>query len=278
MIKRTDPSPEGGPNTETSAPVPADARTPDEGAPRFRPHLRSFAGPLDLLLYLIQKNEVDIFDIPIADVLEQYLQHVEVLERNGLLDLLDAGEFLVMASRLMEIKSRMLLPDMDAADDELLEEELEDPRLSLVEQLLEYREIKERAVLLEESHAQWSRRYDHPADDLPELEHTLDLTESTTWDLCAAFDRVVAEARRDDTKVIPFDDTPVEVIIQGIQERLEAAAEGSLRFRELFTPEMGLAYLISHFLALLEMARMQMVYVTQEAEFGEIVLTRRLLA
>ena len=268
MIKRTDDHSGGTPATEATA----------DGTPRFRPRLRTFAGPLDLLLYLIQKHEVDIFDIPISEVLEQYLSHLGMLERNGLLDLLDAGEFLVMASRLMEIKSRMLLPDVDACDDELLEEELEDPRLSLVEQLLEYREIKERAVLLEESHCQRSQRYERLAGDLPELEHTLDLTESSTWDLCAAFDRVIAEARRDRTKVIPFDDTPVEVIIQGIQERLEAAPEGRLRFRELFTPDMGLAYLISHFLALLEMARMQMLYVTQDSEFGEIMLTRRVLS
>ena len=108
-----------------------------EADAHFKPSLDVYSGPLDLLLYLIHKNEVDILDIPIARILDQYLEHLRILERSGQLDLFEAGEFLVMAARLMEIKSRMLLPNAPSVDDdEPLEEELVDPRRSLVEQLL----------------------------------------------------------------------------------------------------------------------------------------------
>ena len=250
-----------------------------EEKPAFRPTVASFAGPLDLLLYLLHKNEVDIFDIPIVEILEQYMEHVGQLERAGILDLVEAGEFLLMGSRLMEIKSRMLLPDDTVGvEDEALEEELTDPRLSLVEQLLEYRDIKERAVLLEQRHDEWSRRYDRPPERIPKPEgETLELAKTTVWDLCAAFDRVLEDAKgaAESVQVIPIDDTPIEELIQGIRTRLETASDGSIGFRDLFRPELGPAVLIANFLALLEMCRLHLIRVKQEQELGEIRLTLR---
>ena len=143
MIRRTDDVPSLPPAAE-SAPFEI-----DDSSSAFHARLSEFGGPLDLLLYLIHKNEVDIFDIPIAEILGQYLEHIRVLQKNGLLRLNEAGEFLVMAARLMEIKSKMLLPAPEIEQDEVLEEELEDPRRSLVVELLAYRETKERAILLE---------------------------------------------------------------------------------------------------------------------------------
>ncbi|MCI0652054.1 MAG: segregation/condensation protein A [Planctomycetes bacterium] len=247
--------------------------------PSFQPRVESFAGPLDLLLYLIHKNEVDIFDIPIAEILEQYLAHVKILERHRLIDLGEAGAFLVMASRLMEIKSRMLLPELAAAEDEgLLEEEIVDPRLSLVEQLLEYKEIKERAVMLERVHEEWASRYERPLAELPPPPpDTLDLSAINVWDLCAAFQRVLADARTEAVAVIEIDDTPIEEIIASIQRRLEENASGTLSFDAVFRPALGRAGLISHFLALLEMARLHLIWITQESDLGEILVTRRIL-
>src|SRR4029453_12051176 len=108
----------------------------------FRPALETYRGPLDLLLYLIKKDEVDIFDIPILRIVEQYQLYLELLKD---LDPNACGEFLVMAAHLMEIKSKLLLPreELDEA------EEMEDPRIELVRQLLEYKKYKERALLLE---------------------------------------------------------------------------------------------------------------------------------
>ncbi len=271
MIQKLDPP-------EVPAPPPAPAGAPGGEPPPFRPQLPAFSGPLDLLLYLIQKNEIDIFDIPIVEILTQYLTHVELLERNGVLDLAQAGEFLVMASRLMEIKSRMMLPDLAAAEDDgMLEEELEDPRGSLVEQLLEYRAIKERAVMLERVHEEWAARYHRPSLELPSPPDTLDLGRTTVWDLCAAFERLLAETRGEPVKVITIDDTPIEVIIRGMQQQLESSPGGALPFGTLFRAEMGRARLISHFLALLEMCRLHLVWVTQEREFGEILITLRVI-
>ena len=236
----------------------------------FQPHLDSFAGPLDLLLYLIHKNEIDIFDIPIHTILDQYLGHLEELQSAGKLDLANAGEFLVMASRLMEIKSRMLLPSHSALDDdEPLEEEVEDPRRSLVEQLLEYRDIKEKAMLLQEAHFQRQQRFErlqHLMIEDPEAR--LDVGNSTVLDLCAAFQRVLQDltTRRGAVRVIEMEDIPLEDVIQRISDRLLALSGEPLSFRSLFEGGMSVTILISHFLAVLEMARLRVIRVRQDSD------------
>jgi len=146
------PQPSGP--SEADVPLPgghsADAETPrmnpwEDG---FCTELEQYSGPLELLLYLIHRNEIEILDIPVAQVLEQFLAHVTAAQQASTLDLGQAGDYLVMGARLFEIKCRMLSPDLIEAEDDLLEEELEDPRQSLVEQLLDYRDFKERAQLL----------------------------------------------------------------------------------------------------------------------------------
>ncbi|HNS00627.1 MAG TPA: segregation/condensation protein A, partial [Planctomycetota bacterium] len=127
----------------------------------FRTTLENFTGPLDLLLYLIRKDEIDILAIPIAQVLEQYEQFVRFLAD---IDVNLAADYLVMATTLMEIKSRMLLPPAPGAEDE---EELEDPRAELVKQLLEYRTYKERALDLARKLEEQARRYKRTTTELP---------------------------------------------------------------------------------------------------------------
>src|SRR5438105_1657959 len=116
-------------------------RTKDEGRMDYRVDLPVFRGPLDLLLYLVKRNEVDVCDIPIARIAEQFRAYLDVLQ---LIDVELAGDFLVMAATLMEIKSRMLLPRGEESA-----EEDEDPRLELVRQLIEYKKYKDAAALLE---------------------------------------------------------------------------------------------------------------------------------
>ena len=126
---------------------------------RFRVQLDAYHGPVDLLLYLVRQHELDITDLPIAVITEQYLNYVAVLEQ---IDVNAVGDFLEMASSLIEIKSRMVLPGEDEVEDEL-----EDPRQELVRRLLEYRQYRDAASMLEERARQWSERFPRLASDLP---------------------------------------------------------------------------------------------------------------
>jgi segregation and condensation protein A len=208
--------------------------------------LESFYGPLDLLLFLVKRNEVDVLDIPIARLAEQFLDHLRGLHE---LDVEFAGEFLVMAATLMEIKSRMLLPG-DAA---LPEEEQQDPRRELVKQLLEYRKIKDAAAALEERAEQQGTRIARL--ELPELSSPGEqrVRSVELWDLVSAFARLMRETQSLQTTTIAVDDTPQHVYETQITERVRK--EGRVKFREIFTPPYHKARLIGIFLAILELIR-----------------------
>ncbi len=251
-----------------------DSASEDSGESRFKPQLDAYAGPLDLLLYLIHKNEVDILDIPISTILDQYLEHLRWLDANDKLDLFEAGEFLVLAARLMEIKSRLLLPNTGTGEEEeVLEEELIDPRHSLVEQLLEYKEIKERAILLEDVYRRRSLRYERPPEDLPEaLPDTLDLGSVSVWDLAAALQRALADAAvRERVAIIEVEDRPIEEVMHEVRTKLTIAS-GTLSFSELFDPSLGRRGLIGYFLAVLELCKVRILTVEQSDPHGEIQL------
>ena len=231
----------------------------------FSAHLEEYSGPLELLLYLIHKNEVDILDIPIAQVLEQFLRHITQARELGQLDLRTTGEYLVMSARLIEIKSRMLSPQLLEEEDDLLEEELEDPRRNLVEQLLEYRDFKERALLLQEAHRRRSLGYERVQDGMPPPPPgTLDLSEASSLDLSAAFQRVLDLLReRSAFSVIQGEEIPIEQSMGEILSTLKARPDKALSFEELFPVERGMAGAISTFLALLELARMHQLKMVQ---------------
>ena len=184
-----------------------------------------------------------------------------------------------MAARLMEIKSKMLLPAPEIEEDQALEEELEDPRRSLVVELLAYRETKERAILLEEAYRERSLRFENPRMDLPAPPpNTLDLAEASVWDLSLAFQRILDEAaRREAVHVVEPEDLPLDEVIRRIRQGLDQSEGGSLALTELCSPALGVHGLISYFLGLLEMTRMRLITVTQSGEFGEIRLTQRVL-
>src|SRR3954447_2818262 len=240
--------------------------TPDA----FAVKLTNFEGPLDLLLHLIRKHELDIHDIPIALITAQYLEAIALMHEMNL-DV--AGEFLVMAATLIHIKSKMLLPRPETAA--ALEGEEEDPRDALVRRLLEHQKFKAAAELLHEREqlrsAQWlgpdERVAELAGDDYePELEVDL-------FSLLSAFQSVVTRAKLRPKVLLPPEQMPVEVRIEQLLDRLsETDACG---FEELFADVNDRGGLIVTFLALLEMIRLKLVRVFQSGSFGPIRIYKR---
>jgi segregation and condensation protein A len=233
-------------------------------------HLDNFEGPLDLLIHLIRKNEVNIYDIPIALITRQYLDTIQLMQE---LNLDVAGEFLVMAATLIHIKSKMLLPRPDTAAG--VDGEVEDPRDALVRRLLEHQKFKAAAELLHEREqlraAQWLRpdeRVAQIAGDEYEPELEVDL-----YSLLTAFQAVVQRAKQRPKVLLPPEQVPVEVRIEQLLTRLsEHEAYG---FDELFSDVDDRAGLIVTFLALLEMIRLKLVRVFQSGSFGPIRVYKR---
>jgi segregation and condensation protein A len=230
--------------------------------------LANFEGPLDLLLHLIKKNEVNIYDIPIKRITQQYLEYIDLMQE---LNLDVAGEFLVMAATLIHIKSRMLLPRPDPAQ----EDPEEDPREALVRRLLEHQKFKAAAELLHEREtlrsAQWTRA-DGPiaeiAGEAPEPEVEVDL-----FSLISAFRAVVERARQRPKMYLPGEQMPIEDRIEQLLTRLsETEACG---FEDLFGDVQTRAGLIVTFLALLEMIRLKLVRVFQSGGMGPIRVYKR---
>jgi segregation and condensation protein A len=231
-------------------------------------HLANFDGPLDLLLHLIRKHELDIYDIPIALVTKQYLDYLDLMQE---LDLDVVGEFLVMAATLIHIKSRMLLPRADPKQDD----PEEDPRDALVRRLLEHQRFKAAAELLHEREiqrsAQWGRPDERVAEvvgEAPEREIEVDL-----FSLMAAFRQVLERARQRPRVVLPAEQIPIELRIDQLLARVsETDACG---FEELFADVQTRAGMIVTFLALLEMIRLKLVRVFQQSNFGVIRVYKR---
>jgi segregation and condensation protein A len=230
--------------------------------------LRQFEGPLDLLLHLIKKHQVDIYDIPITLVTTQYLEYLEVMQE---LDLDIAGEFLVMAATLIHIKSRMLLPRPDPTQ----EDPEEDPREALVRRLLEHQKFKAAAELLHdreiERSAQWGRPDERVAEVMgtpPEPEVEVDL-----FSLMAAFRQVLERARQRPQVYLPAEYISLEGRIETLMTKLsESEACG---FEELFADVQTKPGIVVTFLALLEMIRLKLVRVYQQGNFGPIRVYRR---
>lgn len=224
--------------------------------------LERYSGPLDLLLWLIRQEEVGIHDIPISRILDRYL---EVLKTLQFLDLDQAGEFLVMASTLMRIKSRSLLPTEDPLDDEDL-----DPRFDLVRKLLEYRKFKDISEELRSRAEDWAERY--PPGRAPELPGTppdeIPLTDISLWDLAEAFNRIIEEVGVDFDRTIIYDDVPIEVHMEQIVTRLER--ETRVQFAQLFAGSPDRAHIAGLFLALLELIKQNRARAFQEKAFAPI--------
>ena len=230
--------------------------------------VENFEGPLDLLLHLIRTHEINIYDIPIALITQQYLDYIDLMQEMNL-DV--AGEFLVMAATLIHIKSRMLLPRPDPAQ----EDPEEDPREALVRRLLEHQKFKAAAELLHEREtvrsAQWTRA-DGPiaeiAGEAPEPEIEVDL-----FSLISAFRAVVERSKQRPKIYLPGEQIPIEDRIEQLLARLsETEACG---FADLFADMQTRAGMIVTFLAILEMIRLKLIRVFQSGAMGEIRVYKR---
>jgi len=225
-----------------------------------------FEGPLDLLLYLLQRDQIDIYNIPIARITAQFLDYLSLLES---LNLEVAGEFLVMAATLLEIKSRMLLPRPASEAEEA--EEGPDPRAALVERLLEYRKYQEAAASLSER-AEF-QRWVFSRSLLGEDEEGggyLMLNAATAVDLWSALQQVLARAEASPVAELRRPRVTVAMKIAHIAARLREADEEGLDFLDLFAQDVTRIEVIVTFLALLEMMRRQMIRVLQKRAFGAI--------
>jgi segregation and condensation protein A len=230
---------------------------------QYNVKLSVFEGPLDLLLHLIRENKVDIYDIPISFITSQYLEYLDIMKE---LDLEIAGEFLVMAATLIHIKSRMLLPVDETAE----LEEFEDPRLELVQRLLEYQTYKDAALVLKDMEEDASRIFGREPAAIEEGEKEgaeLYLFDVNIFDLLSALKKVI-DAAPPEVRTITREKLTVKDKMLMIAEMLEHAE--SIRFEELFRDNRTKEQIIVTFLALLELLRLGLSRVYQEREFGNI--------
>lgn len=225
--------------------------------------LPAFEGPLDLLLHLIRVNQIDIYDIPIARITDEYFQYLRLLQE---LDLEVAGEFLVMAATLVYIKSRMLLPLEPAVDGQ--DVDAEDPRTSLVDMLLEYERFRAAAGALQEREDRQRQFFVRTAPlDVPPGGETLEVS---LFDLLTAFRNVLARAN--DHGVLELAPHPVTTAERMVAILDRLAAETSVTFHALFSEVPNRRVVVVTFLALLELLRRGAVRVEQRVHFGDIVI------
>src|SRR5262245_42575396 len=239
-------------------------RLAQEMTAEYRVQLDVFSGPLDLLLYLIRRDELDIQDIQIARITDQYLAYVKLLEQ---LDPNAAGDFLVMASTLIEMKSRAVLPApaLHGVDEE------DDARVALVRQLLEYKRFKDAARSLGSAADERARRFVRKPCDLPEELQGVELEEVEVWDLLAAFGKLMTSiGQGPGLHEVRNVDRPIETYASAIMARLEL--QGPTTLQTLFVDCTTRGEVVGLFLALLELIRNRRVRAEQAGTFGPIYL------
>lgn len=235
-------------------------------AAAYKVKLEIFEGPLDLLLYLIRQEEIDIYDIPIARITQQYLEYLEFMKS---LDIEIAGEFLVMAATLLKIKSRMLLPRHEE-----IGEEVEDPRRDLVQQLLEYRKFKEIAERLGEKEHHQRLMFPRPRGGFDNAAEIIPpeppAPEVGIFELLTAFKQVLERIDKLKLYEIVGEDISIEERIDFVLRTVSQRRR--MTFWELFENEQRKLVMVVTFFALLELVRLGRVSVQQEKLFGEIVI------
>jgi segregation and condensation protein A len=265
---------EGTPGPATDLSVESPAARDRDGGPLVRPRpsgvtfrLPRFEGPLDLLLHLLKRDEIDIHDIPISHITRQYLEYIELMR---MLDLEVAGEFLVMAATLMRIKAKMLLPLPSSSD----EEDEGDPREELVQRLLEYRLYKEAAGGMQEREAErrtWHERGQVPTEDDA---GPLPLAPATLFDLLGALQRVMA--RRPEPVVYSVETEEYDIDDKMSLIARTVAEDGQLRFSDVMARARARMEIIVSFMALLELIKLGRVLCVQDANFDDILILPRL--
>lgn len=226
-----------------------------------------FRGPIDLLLYLVRRHEVEVEQIALAKVTDDFLEHLEVLKE---ISIDSVGDFIRVASTLVEMKSRSVLPRNEHETDDDPEH---DPRENLVQRLLLFKKFKDASVLLEEAGVAWQNRYARIADDAPTEKvdlATQPIQEVELWDLVSAFGRVLRDNRPEPAENIFYDETPIHTWMQRIHHKL--TQQSSVSFSELFEPGMHKSAMVGVFLAVLELTRHHNVIARQDDLHSEITL------
>jgi segregation and condensation protein A len=234
----------------------------------YKIKLELFEGPLDLLIYLVKKDHLNVYDIPIAQVTEQYLQYLNLMQ---MLDLNIAGEFMVMAATLMQIKSKMLLPAEEAPP----EEEQEDPRAELVRRLLEYEKFKEIAETLRQKEEEQREVYKRPKSEEAgkEASDQKDFYfEASIFDLINAFNRALKDVPKEVFYEVFKDEFTIEEKVHQLLHLL--LVEPSLRLSELFAKSKTKLEIIVTFLAILELVKLREVVARQNSLFDDIEISR----
>ncbi|AEE91510.1 Segregation and condensation protein A [Tepidanaerobacter acetatoxydans Re1] len=235
----------------------------------------AFEGPFDLLFHLIEKNQIDIYDIPIADLTEQYLSFIEEIRENKL-DL--ASEFLVMAATLLSIKSKLLLPSNQNQEvqSELAAMEDDDPRDDLVNKLLEYKKFKEISLALKAKEEEQKLILKKPPEDLSYVWATdFSISKISLEDLKSSFISVMNKKKPEEKiSKITKDSMPLSHKITEVYKTLKRL-KSQVRFSKLFSYDASKTEIIMTFLAILELIKMNRILAAQEKQFGEIVLTCR---
>lgn len=234
----------------------------------YKVELEVFEGPLDLLLYLIKKEEVDIYDIPIEKITTQYMEYLNAMK---MLDLTIAGEFIVMAATLMMIKSRMLLP---VEEREEIEEEEDDPRWDLVRQLVEYKKFKDAAAHLQEREYYQENVFMLGQENviIEPNDLGLVLNDVSLFDLIAAFNNVLKNAKVEVIGEIVADKYSVADKIDSILNTITKKTK--IVFANLFSEGASRNEIVCTFLALLELIRLRHVNIEQDRQFGDILIVR----
>lgn len=226
--------------------------------------LGEFAGPLDLLLFLIKQEQANIFDIPIAKITDEYLKHIRLMKT---LDIALAADFLVMAATLIEIKSKMLLPR--EISDETAEEEIEDPRQELIDRLLEHQKFKNAAEMLYERNTIEQAVFQRGAI---ETDANNTETNATVFDLLNVFQKILAKHKEEFQMEIHREEISLAEMIRNLKKRIYAVKE--LNLLEFFEEMKTRRELVTAFIAVLEIVRTESVKLTQSQTFGAIVLRK----
>ncbi|UCZ54709.1 segregation/condensation protein A [Bacillus shivajii] len=242
--------------------------------------LQSFEGPLDLLLHLIQKNDLDIYDIPVKEITEQYMAYIHAMQ---VLHLDIASEYLVMASTLLHMKSQMLLPaqEEELDEEEFYYEEEDDPREYLMKRLVEYKRYKEAANELKERERERSDLFSKPMTDLTPLIKERDEREETSnmnvtiYDMLQAFQKMKKRktVKEPVYSKIQRDDIPIDDKMTQIMEDLHLH-KGRRRFSDLFETEEK-HHIVVTFLALLELMKSNVIKCEQESNFEDIIIYKK---
>ncbi|SMP53276.1 condensin subunit ScpA [Neorhodopirellula lusitana] len=234
----------------------------------FRIDLPVYRGPIDLLLYLVRRQELSLTEMSLSKVVQQYVEHLDVLQE---LDLGEVGDFLELAATLVEMKSQAVLPKIE---DETEEEAIEETHDALVQRLLQYKEIRDAASVLDEMASRWQTRFERLADDLPTRRNDpadQPIVELEIWDLVSAFGRIMRESAGPPPTEVIYDDTPIHVYMQRIHHKL--ADKPRVELIDLVEPGQHKSAYIGWFLAMLELTRHHGAAVSENGN-GDIEVVR----